>query len=272
MATSTHANEIEANDSERQSAVRDTLSMVVHDLKTPMAVINGYIEFLLSEKLGPLNEHQRAILLQSQASGERLAQYIENFLGLSALRAKKFVPELKLGCIQDCINELRTFWVHPFENKRMTLAVTCDPSIEPFEFDCHKTQRVISNLLENALQYSPEGSKVEVTVTPYFWERRKRHKERSPERRWQCSESPNAVCIRVSDEGPGIPAKFREAVFEEYFRVPGRSAPGRGTGLGLAIAKNLVEAMHGEICLDTEDKHGSHFVVVLPIRREDRRI
>lgn len=271
MATLVHANKIEADDSERQTGVRDTLSMVVHDLKTPMAVINGYIEFLLTEKLGPLNEQQKAILLQSQASGERLASYIDNFLSLSALRAKKFVPELKEGHIQDCLNEVRSFWKTPFENKHVQLAVTCVASIEPFEFDCHKTQRVISNLLENALQYSPPNSKVEVSVAPYFWERRSHHDEHAPERRWQCSSKPNAVLIRVSDEGPGIPSKFHQAVFEEYFRVPGRSAPGRGTGLGLAIAKNLVEAMHGEIWIDTEVENGSHFVVVLPISREGRR-
>jgi signal transduction histidine kinase len=272
MASSVHTNKIEADESERQTIVRDSLSMVVHDLKTPMAVINGYIEFLLSEKLGPLNDQQRAILQQSQTSGERLASYIDNYLSLSALRSKKFVPELRFGRIQDCMEELRSFWATQFEGKHVNLAVTSDPCIEPFEFDCHKTQRVISNLLENALQYSPQGSTVQVIVAPYFWERRHNDQEHVPERRWQCVPGPNAVTIRVTDEGPGIPAKFREAVFEEYFRVPGRSAPGRGTGLGLAIAKNLVEAMHGEIRIDTEVKNGSHFVVVLPIRREDRRV
>lgn len=267
MATSIRANNIDATDSKHQSGVRDTLSMVVHDLKTPMAVINGYIEFLLSEKLGPLNEQQKAILLQSQASGERLASYIDNFLSLSALRAKRFVPEWKEGRIQNCMAELKSFWRTPFDQKHVKLAITCDDSIEPFEFDCHKTQRVISNLLENALQYSPTGSTVEVSVTPYFWERRGRDEEHVPERRWQCSAGPNAVLLKVSDEGPGVPKQFHELVFEEYFRVPGKSAPGRGTGLGLAIAKNLVEAMLGEIWIDTEVNNGSHFVVVLPIRR-----
>lgn len=272
MATLVRAENIEADDPEHRTIVREALSMVVHDLKTPMAVINGYIEFLLSEKLGPLNEQQRAILVQSQASGERLATYIDNYLSLSALRAKKFLPELKEGLIQSCMAELQSFWAHSFENKRVNLAFTCDSSIEPFEFDCHKTQRVVSNLLENALQYAPQGSTVQVSVTPYFWERRKQHDEHSPERRWQCSDGPNAILIRVSDEGPGVPSKYREAIFQEYFRVPGRSAPGRGTGLGLAIAKNLVEAMHGEIWIDTEVKNGSHFVVVLPTYRQDRRI
>lgn len=272
MATSVHKSEIEAEDPERQAIVRDALSMVVHDLKTPMAVINGYIEFLLTEKLGPLNDQQKAILAQSQASGERLATYIDNYLSLSALRANKFIPELKEGMIQNCMEELRSFWKFPFETKHVELVVTCDPSIGPFEFDCHKTQRVISNLLENALQYSPAKSTVRVTVSPYFWERRKHADVHVPERRWQCSSTANAVSIEVSDEGPGIPAKFREAVFEEYFRVPGRSAPGRGTGLGLAIAKNLVQAMHGKIWIETEVENGSHFVVVLPIRRKGRRV
>jgi two-component system, OmpR family, phosphate regulon sensor histidine kinase PhoR len=271
MATFVRANDMQSDEVELKSGVRDALSMVVHDLKTPMAVINGYIEFLLSEKLGPLNEQQRAILVQSQASGERLASYIDNYLSLSALRAKKFLPELKEGRIQGCMEELRSFWRTPFENKHVDLVVTCDPAIEPFEFDCHKTQRVVSNLLENALQYSPAASRVEVRVTQFFWDRRKHPDEHHPERRWQCSSEANAVSIRVSDEGPGIPIKFREAVFEEYFRIPGRSAPGRGTGLGLAIARNLVEAMHGEIRLDTEVNDGSHFVVVLPIHRKHGR-
>src|SRR5512132_2592329 len=122
MATSVRTENVEADDPERRTIAREALSMVVHDLKTPMAVINGYIEFLLSEKLGPLNDQQRAILVQSQASGERLATYIDNYLSLSALRAKKFLPELKEGLIQSCMAELQSFWAHPFENKRVNLA------------------------------------------------------------------------------------------------------------------------------------------------------
>ncbi len=263
--SSLRGSEFDTSDLERQTVVRDALSMVVHDLKTPMAVINGYIELLLSEKLGPLNEQQKAILLQSQASGNRLASYIDNYLSLSALRAKKFVPELHEGHIQDCLAEVGSFWKAQFERKNVQLRISSDASIQPFQFDCHKTQRVVSNLLENALQYAPVDSTVTVSVTPYFWERRAHDDEHVPERRWQCSSDVNAICIRVSDEGPGIPAKFHDAVFEEYFRVPGRSTPGRGNGLGLAIAKNLVTAMHGEIWIDTEVKNGSHFVVVLPI-------
>lgn len=253
-------------DENRRAAVMDALTMVVHDLKTPIAVLNGYLELLLTEKLGSLNDQQKSILLQTQASGARLASYIDDSLTLSALKVNKFAPEFELARIQDCLCELQSFWRTPYQQRHVRLVVDCDQMIAPFRFDCSKTQRVLSNLLENALQYSHENSTVIVKASSYFWERRRRASGQTPERREQCIGEANAVAIRVSDEGPGIPEEFRFAVFEEHFRVPRRSAHGHGTGLGLAIAKNLLHAMHGEIWLDTEEKNGSHFVVVLPIR------
>jgi signal transduction histidine kinase len=221
---------------------------------------------LLTEKLGPLSEQQKAVLVQSQEAGGRIAAYIEDSLTLSALKINKFAPDFEEARIQDCVHELRSFWSRPFEQRQVVIAIDLDDYIPPFRFDCRKTQRVLSNLLENALQYSKAGDKVTVQVRPYFWDRRHRTSGRVPDRRLQDSDTPNAVAVRVSDQGPGIPEEFRFAVFEEYFRVPRRNAHSHGTGLGLAIARNLVLAMHGEIWLDTEEKNGSHFVVVLPLR------
>jgi signal transduction histidine kinase len=125
-----------------------------------------------------------------------------------------------------------------------------------------KLQHLVSNLIENALKYTPPGGRVNLRVTPCFWERRKAQSEflfnmeRKVERKIE-----NAVRIDVGDTGPGIAPEHHENIFNDFFQVPGSSA--RGTGLGLAIARRLVEAYGGLIWVESELGNGSNFSVLL---------
>ncbi len=253
------------------SAVKDEMSeafsVAAHDLRTPLAAISGLIELLLTEKPGRLNDEQRSLLSQAQVSTSRLSAYVSDALALNAVKARKFVVEDVPGRVQDCISELVPFWELAFKQRNVRIETEIDPHIPEFCFDAHKLQRVVSNLIDNALSHSPEGATVKIAVKPIFWERRHSATEHVPERRWQCCFDDNAVEIHVVDQGPGIPAKYRDLVFEEFFRIPGGNQR-RGSGLGLAIAKNLVLVMGGRISiLDNEVDHGSHFVVGIPYCR-----
>lgn len=247
---------------------QEVVSLAAHDMKTPLAVLNGYIELLLSGRLGEVSHSQHDILLQMQSSGERLEQVLDESLSFSALKAGSFTPRFETGRLDECIAEMAAFWGPCFLKRGITFRVLNQGSIEPFKFDAHKTQRVLSNLLENALRLTPSGGLVTIASEEFYWERRGKRQSVAAERRRNREHAPNAVLITVSDTGPGIAAEHQEHIFTEYFRVvPPGEQPG-GTGLGLAIARSLMTALHGKIWVESKLGHGSTFSVVLPMRPE----
>ena len=132
------------------------------------------------------------------------------------------------------------------------------------QFDSLKLQHVISNLVENALKYTPSKGKVELKASTCFWDRRKAQNhflfglERQGNRKIE-----NAILIEVVDSGPGIPREHHEDIFLEFVRLQ-TSAQFRGTGLGLAIARRLVEAHGGVIWVKSQPGEGSNFSLLLP--------
>lgn len=252
---------------QRCHACQEVVSLAAHDMKTPLAVLNGYVELLLDERLGGLTQAQRDVLTQMQASGARLEQVVDDSLSFSALRAGTFSPKFELGRLDECIAEVAAFWGPCFVKRGIAFKVlNCDP-IRAFKFDSHKTQRVLSNLLENALRLTPPGGMVTLASEKFFWERRAKREPMLTEKRQRNERTANAARIFVSDTGPGIAPKHHADIFTEYFRLvqPGERS---GTGLGLAIARSLVTAMHGTIWVDSELGRGSTFSVVLPLKPE----
>jgi len=119
--------------------------------------------------------------------------------------------------------------------------------LSPFAFDGPKIQRIVSNLLENASKYTPQGGTVWLHAEPHMWERRGVSKPgANGDRRRQATNIPNAVKVSVSDTGPGIRPEFHLEIFDDFFRLPG-SESAEGMGLGLAISRRLLQGMGGKI-------------------------
>jgi two-component system, NtrC family, sensor histidine kinase KinB len=247
---------------------QEAVSLAAHDMKTPLSVLNGYVELLLSERLGLLNEQQREILLQMQASGERLEQVVEDSLSFSALKAGSFRTEFQTGHFDECIAEVAAFWGPCFIKRNIKFQVKCAEGLPTFKFDSHKTQRVLSNLLENAMRFAPAYGNVTLASELCHWDRRNRRLPIAIERRSSDAEAPNAVRISVTDDGPGIAAEHHQDIFNAYVRLVQPGQKSAGTGLGLAIARNLVTALRGKIWVESEIGYGSRFVVVLPLKHE----
>jgi NtrC-family two-component system sensor histidine kinase KinB len=246
---------------------REALSAAAHDLKTPIAVLSGYVDLLLSEKLGELTERQREILQEMQSSGARLISYVNDSISFSSVKVGKYTPNFELGDLNACISEVCSFWTTCFQNKDIAFYVLLPEKLKPFPFDYHKTQRILSNLLENAMKYTPEGGTVWLSAEPYVWERRavSRAWTGGSDRRKQQRNVPNAVRITVSDTGAGIAPEFHQDIFEEYVRLAQPGGRSNGSGLGLAIAKNLVTALQGRIWVESEVAVGSKFFVLIPM-------
>jgi signal transduction histidine kinase len=238
------------------------LASAAHELKTPLAVIKGYYDLLLTGSLGRLSEKQRDILDESKESCERLVRLVSMFLNYSALESGKLVLQLRENDMRDCLDELAKRWLEAFQRKGVKLDAAFDPSIPNFRFDYQKVQQAAANLLDNALKHTPAGGNVTLRALPHFWERRVADASPAQERRRFRLPRPNSVEISVADSGPGIAPEHHQEIFEDFVRVDRNTT---GMGLGLAIAKRLVQAHRGKIWVESEVGGGSKFTFLLPM-------
>lgn len=252
---------------ERYHRCTDALASAAHDLKTPLAILSGYIELLQNEKLGPLSERQRSVLQDMQASSARLEHFIQDFLTFSVLETGELKMKFESGDMNACLAEICAFWSARFQQKGVALYFLRNEKLQPFVFDYAKVQRVLSNLLENAAKYTPAGGTVWLHAEPHMWERRSNYLKPPPhDRRKLKSEVPNSVKVSVSDTGPGIAPEFHQEIFDDFFRLAQAGISGEGVGLGLAIARRLVQAFGGKIWVESEQGAGSKFCFLLPLR------
>ena len=157
---------------ERFQRTTNALASAAHDLKTPLSILNGYVELLHSEKLGPLSERQREVLRDMQASGKRLQQFIQDFLTYSALETGGLRMQFDAGNINDCLSEVCRLWSNRFQEKGLALYFLANDKLPVFPFDSPKLERVISNLLENSFKFTPQSGTVWLHAEPHMWERR----------------------------------------------------------------------------------------------------
>jgi len=244
----------------------NALASAAHDFKTPLSILNGYIEVLQSQKLGPLNQRQREVMQDMFSSGQRLQNLIQDFLTYSVLETGELRLQFEQADLNACLSEVCRLWSGRFQERGLALYFLANDKLTPFAFDAAKIQRVISNLLENASKYTPQGGTVWLHAELYMWERRSASKPvGSRERRRQALGIPNAVKVSVSDTGPGIPPEFHMEIFDDFFRLPGSEAA-EGMGLGLAIARRLLQGMGGKIWVESEPGAGCKFSFLLPLK------
>jgi len=252
---------------ERFQRTTNALASAAHDLKTPLAILNGYIELLQSQKLGALNDRQREVIADMQASGQRLQHFIQDFLSYTVLETGELRVRNELGDINASLSEVCRLWSPRCQEKGLALYFLANEKITHFPFDSAKVQRVVSNLLENATKFTPPGGTVWLHAEPYMWERRSTSAPAiERERRRQALSVPNAVKVSVADTGPGIPPEYHLEIFDDFFRLPSTyDRQADGMGLGLAIARRLITAMSGKVWVESEPGSGCKFSFLLPL-------
>jgi signal transduction histidine kinase len=250
---------------QRYQRTTNALASAAHDLKTPLSILNGYVELLHSEKLGPVSERQREVLRDMQASGKRLQDFIQDFLTYSAIETGGLQMRFEHGNINDCLSDMCRLWSNRFQEKGLALYFLANEKVPVFPFDAPKLERIISNLLENSFKFTSAGGTVWLHAEPHMWERRAAALPSTAERRRQNVSHPNSVKVSVSDTGPGIPAEFHLEVFDDFFRLPTNDNQ-EGMGLGLAIARRLVQGMGGKIWVESDPGAGCKFSFLIPYR------
>jgi signal transduction histidine kinase len=246
-------------DANHCAACRDALAAAAHELKTPLAIMGGYLNLLLTQKLGPLAPRQLEVLREMQDNGDRLTNFVQNVLSYATLKVNRYEIQNEVADINACLREIAEFWAQKFQDKAIAFYFFPDEKLPAFPFDWYKVQHVVSNLLDNAMKYTPSSGTVWLHVEPFFWERRAVRRRPLIERRRRLVAAPNCCRISIADTGPGIAPEFQQEIFEEYFRLTSEGSRAEGHGLGLAIARRLVQAAGGKIWVESEPDSGSKF-------------
>ncbi len=221
---------------------RDFVANVSHELKTPLAAIRGFAETILEDDEMDAGTRRR-FLERVRKQAVRLTDLVEEVLALSRLESDSQAVPMQRVDAAACIREACATLSPLAEERRIQVVPTIPDGTVEVRGDEEAIRRLATNLLDNALKYTPSGGTV--------WVRLEVDAE--------------SVHLRVEDTGIGIPLEARERVFERFYRVdPGRSRAAGGTGLGLAIVKHLVQALGGRVWVEEGDEGGSRFCVQLP--------
>ncbi|HCI81891.1 MAG TPA: hypothetical protein DHW02_19620 [Ktedonobacter sp.] len=231
---------------QRTDALRAALlSSVSHDLRTPLASIKAAASSLLQVDVQWDDEARRSFARSIESEADRLNRLVGNLLDMSRIEDGAIKPEKELYDLSEVIHDVLGRMRSLLQNHPIQTYIPDD--LPPVELDYLQIDQVLTNLIENAIRYTPVESPIEVSV-----ERKK-----------------DEVVMRVADRGPGIPAADREHVFDKFYRVLGNARnpnyPTTGSGLGLAVCKGLVEAHGGRIWTEPREGGGAVFLVTLPI-------
>jgi signal transduction histidine kinase len=240
------------------------LATAAHELKTPLAIISGYADFLLGTHAGPITEMQKMVLTEMQQSTSRLQRLVQTFLSFSALESGRFDVRKELGNVNQNVSEVIAQWAVPYAARQTACEFMPDEKLGPIRFDHLKLQNILNNLLDNALKFTPPGGHVTIQTQCSAWERRSfgHGAYQAQNRRMNDAQSKHdGVRISVTDNGPGISPQYYHEIFEEFRQIHNQS---HGIGLGLAIARRLTEAHGGRIWVESIVGQGSTFSVWLP--------
>jgi signal transduction histidine kinase len=222
---------------------RELIANVSHDLRTPLAIMQGYVETLILKEEQLNREDRRRYLDILLDSAEKLARLIAQLFEYSKLEARQVKPQKEPFFPSELVADLFRKYQILAEEKDITLELNCPPKLPLVFADVSLVERVIQNLLDNALKFTPAGGMVRLILT-----------ERNDE-----------IEVRVQDNGPGIEAEKQAFIFERYRQAGKTNNELEGAGLGLAIAKKILELHNSTIRVRSRINEGTSFWFRLPV-------
>ncbi|MBT8189070.1 MAG: hybrid sensor histidine kinase/response regulator, partial [Bacteroidia bacterium] len=221
---------------------------ITHEFRTPLTIILGVAEQIKANEKNLVSNEGFSMIIRS---GKKLLNLTNQMLSLSKLEA----AAVAINMMQDDVIEYIKFLVESFHSyakeKSIELKFSANPDKIQMDFDSEKIQDIISNLLTNAIKFTPQGGCIRVTV---FKTGKGLDK---------------MLVIRIADSGVGISKDHLPKIFNRYYQVDEYSGLSEGTGLGLALTKELVNLLKGKIKVESKPHEGSTFTVFLPIRNKE---
>jgi two-component system phosphate regulon sensor histidine kinase PhoR len=219
---------------------KNLLPMFAHDMKNPVITAGGFLSRLLSEKAGPLTDTQASYLNIIKAELQKVEELIIDFLEFAQFETKEYKPLKSAFNIEDAFNHQIEIIRSEADKKNIQISLEYPDNFIPVvSVDGKMMDRVIANLLDNAVKYSPRDARITVKFGDWNLE----------------------VLVQVIDTGVGIPAENLPYIFDAFYRV---NRDSKGSGLGLSIAKAIIEAHGGKIWVKSAPGKGSAFSFTMP--------
>ncbi len=232
---------------ELQQMQTDVMLLVTHEMKTPLTAIQGMSEVLL--KFDPAPDKRREMHEAMQEATQRLRRMIDEYLDLTRLESGARALKMEYLRVEALLEKTLLLLDPVAQQKRITIRRDFAPDLPPLRADADLLTRALTNLVSNAIKYSPEKTEVIVAT----------------------KREGNILLLAVQDQGYGIPPNYRTRVFEKFFRVPRiEDADTPGTGLGLALVREIAELHGGQVRIESVTNVGSTFTLRLPLDMQDR--
>lgn len=225
------------------------MATVSHEFRTPLTSINMSIDILNEGIVGKLNPEQTSLIHAAKQDAERLTKLVRELLELSRLESGKLQLRQELISINDVIVDAIKPIQLPFKEKSVELKLNLQADLPKFIGDVQQLGWVVSNLINNALRYTPSAGYVEI----------------------KSAREKNDIVVQISDTGRGISKENIGKIFDKFVQVKEtmESTPG-SVGLGLAIAKEIVEMYGGKISVESEVEKGSIFTFTIPLEQSEK--
>jgi signal transduction histidine kinase len=223
------------------------LSIISHELRTPITVINSAIQAMQQIYGDELPEKANSFLNMIMQNSNRQLKLVNNLLDFTLLNAGQFKSN-KVDMDIVVMTRLITDSIRVYaEQKGIRLSFSSTMKAKIIRIDVEEWERILLNLLSNAVKFTPKGKAITVRMSLKIYE------------------GANKICVRVKDNGIGIPPDKKEVIFERFGQVDSSlSRRAEGSGIGLSITKMLVEGLGGKITLESKVGKGSTFTVILP--------
>lgn len=217
---------------------------VSHELRTPLTAIQGFVETLMDGDIDEVNREKFMMIIQKHVN--RLGHIIEDLLALANIERDNKQSSIKFE--EEELKKVITISVDNCERKakakNIKIKTHIPELVSKYRINSHLMEQALTNLIDNAVKYSPENTQINVDLNKFDHE----------------------FQIRVKDQGPGISEEHHERLFERFYSVDkARSREMGGSGLGLSIVKHIVKAHGGDITIKSKPSEGSSFIISLPI-------
>ena len=223
---------------------RELIANVSHDLRTPIAIIRGYVETLQIKSETVTAEERAHYINTVKESAEKLEKLVNELFELSKLEANQVKAKKEPFIISELVSDISNKYQLIAQTKNITIITNLSKELPPVFADVSLIERVMQNLIDNAMKFTPDGGRIEI----------KTFKGKNSD-----------IDITISDNGIGIPENEREQIFARYYKANNFTDLKNNTGLGLAIAKKILDLHNSSLDLISRENSGSSFIFHLPI-------
>ena len=243
----------------------DFVSIVSHELRTPLTPINNSLEIVLSEQTGPISDDAKNFINMAKRNVTRLSGIIEDLLDLSRVQTGKLDFKYKITSLVPSLELIQKTFEQVACEKDIQVSLQIENNLEEVYADSHRIEQIISNLVTNALKFTPKGGNIKITAQKVNENEIDKTLLIAP----ICEIKGNYIKISVKDTGIGIKKEDIPKIFEKFSQIENSLTRNiGGVGLGLSITKQLLDAHLGAITVKSKENEGSDFSIFIPIPDE----